>query len=68
MLNENKRLGLRLVANDHFGLSFPEWKAIPGLGETTLGNDTAFDATLHTDQYQRPDGATRRMARIYTGW
>lgn len=48
MLNENKKLGLRLFANDHFSLSFPEWKAIPGLGETTIGNDTAFDATLHT--------------------
>ncbi|QEC44675.1 DUF4843 domain-containing protein [Pseudobacter ginsenosidimutans] len=47
MLNKNIRLGLRLVANEHFGLSFPEWKAIPGLGETTIGNDTAFDASLH---------------------
>lgn len=48
MLLENKRIGLRLVANEHFGLAFPDWKAIPGLGESSLGADTAFDATLHT--------------------
>lgn len=45
---ENKRLGLRLVANEHFGLAFPDWKAIPGLGATSIGSDTAFNATLHT--------------------
>lgn len=45
---ENKKIGLRLIANEHFGLAFPEWKAIPGLGESSLGADTAFDATLHT--------------------
>ncbi|WP_295123219.1 DUF4843 domain-containing protein [uncultured Chitinophaga sp.] len=48
MLTENKKIGLRLVANEHFGLAFPDWKAIPGLGTTSLGSDTAFDATLHT--------------------
>lgn len=48
MLNTNKRLGLRLLPNEYFGMAFTEWKAIPGLGETTIGNDTAFDASLHT--------------------
>lgn len=48
MLNTNKKLGLKLLPNEHFGLAFPDWKAIPGLGATTLGNDTAFDASLHT--------------------
>ncbi|QEH41554.1 DUF4843 domain-containing protein [Chitinophaga sp. XS-30] len=43
----NKKIGLRLIANEHFGLAFPDWKAIPGLGESSLGTDTAFDATLH---------------------
>lgn len=45
---ENKRIGLRLVANEHFGLAFPDWKALPGLGISILGTDTAFNATLHT--------------------
>ncbi|HEX6428297.1 MAG TPA: DUF4843 domain-containing protein [Niastella sp.] len=45
---ENKKIGLRLVANEHFGLAFPDWKAIPDLGLTSRGNDTAWDATLHT--------------------
>jgi hypothetical protein len=44
----NKKIGLRLVANEHFGLAFPDWKAIPGLGVSYLGTDTVFDATLHT--------------------
>ncbi|MBO9634792.1 MAG: DUF4843 domain-containing protein [Chitinophagaceae bacterium] len=48
MLTTNKKLGLKLVPNEYFGLAFPEWKAIPGLGESSLGNDTAFDASLHT--------------------
>jgi len=48
LLVENKKIGLRLVANEHFGLAFPDWKAISGLGATSLGNDTAFNATLHT--------------------
>lgn len=48
MATTNKRIGLRLVANAYFGLSFPEWKAIPGLGTSYLGADSAFDASLHT--------------------
>jgi hypothetical protein len=48
MTVQNKKIGLRLVANEQFGLAFPEWKAIPGLGTSYLGTDTAFDATLHT--------------------
>ncbi|UYQ92661.1 DUF4843 domain-containing protein [Chitinophaga horti] len=47
MLTENKRLGLRLVANENFGLSFPKWRAIPDLGTGSVGADTVFDATLH---------------------
>jgi hypothetical protein len=43
-----KKIGLRLVSNEHFGLAFPDWKAIPGLGTLGLDNDTAFDASLHT--------------------
>jgi len=43
-----KKIGLRLVANDNFSLVFKNWKAIPGLGESYLGTDTAFDASLHT--------------------
>jgi uncharacterized protein DUF4843 len=45
---ENKKIGLRLVANEHFGLSFPDWKAIPDLGLTSRGNDTAWNDNLHT--------------------
>jgi len=48
MTVQNKKIGLRLVANEYFGLAFPDWKAIPGLGTSYLGTDTAFDATLHT--------------------
>lgn len=48
MLVENKKLVLRLVANEHFGLAFPDWKAIPGHAATNIGADTAFNATLHT--------------------
>jgi hypothetical protein len=43
-----KKLVLQLVANEHFGLSFPEWKALPGVGEGSRGNDTAWDASIHT--------------------
>lgn len=48
MLTTNKRLGLKLVANENFGLSFPKWKAPTDLGLTSLGTDTAFNASLHT--------------------
>ncbi|WP_257666827.1 DUF4843 domain-containing protein [Parapedobacter tibetensis] len=46
-LEENEHtLGLRLLPNEHFGLSFPEWDAIPSLE----GGDVVpeFDASLHT--------------------
>jgi hypothetical protein len=43
-----KRIGLRLVASENFGIVFTNWKAIPGLGTSYLGADTAFDASLHT--------------------
>ena len=48
MQQANKKIGLRLVANEYFGLAFPDWKAIPDLGLSYRGNDTAWDATLHT--------------------
>lgn len=48
MLVQNKTIGLRLVANEHFGLAFPDWKALPDVGLASRGNDTAWDATLHT--------------------
>jgi len=48
MLNENKKIGLRLVANEHFRLAFTKWKAVPDLPSNNLGADTAFDASLHT--------------------
>lgn len=48
MLTVSKKMVLRLVANDNFGLAFPEWKAIPDLGTTSLGPDSAFDASVHT--------------------
>lgn len=41
-----QNLGLRLVANEHFSLSFPEWDAIP---EYNAGNVVPeFNASLHT--------------------
>jgi hypothetical protein len=43
-----KRIGLRLVASEDFGLAFPDWKAIPEHGEVSRGNDTAWNNTLHT--------------------
>lgn len=48
MLNENKKIVLRLVANEHFGLAFPQWKALPDLSSMSLGTDTAFNASIHT--------------------
>jgi hypothetical protein len=44
-----KKIGLRLVANEDFGVVFPKWKAIPDLGTGTLTPaDTAFDNSIHT--------------------
>ncbi|MFD2888139.1 DUF4843 domain-containing protein [Chitinophaga cymbidii] len=40
------KLGLRLVANEYFGLSFPEWDAIPGYESGPLVKE--FDASMHT--------------------
>lgn len=39
-------LGLRLLPNEHFGLSFPEWDAIPSLTGGQVVPE--FDASLHT--------------------
>lgn len=44
---EEKRLGLRLVANEYFSLSFPEWDAIVGSYQSGPIHDH-FDASLHT--------------------
>jgi hypothetical protein len=45
----SKRVGLRLVANNDFGIAFPSWKAIPDLGTGSLTpGDTAFDNSIHT--------------------
>lgn len=45
----SKNIGLKLVANNDFGIAFPKWKNIPGLGTGTLTSaDTAFDNSLHT--------------------
>jgi hypothetical protein len=48
MQTTNIKIGLRLVANENFGLAFPKWVAIPELNTTSLGGDSAFDASLHT--------------------
>ncbi len=46
LLDQIKTVGLRLVATQHFSLSFPEWDAIP---EYTSGTVVPkFDASLHT--------------------
>ncbi|TDQ10262.1 DUF4843 domain-containing protein [Pedobacter metabolipauper] len=44
--NVEMKLGLRLVATEHFALSFPEWDAIPSLTGGTVVPE--FDASLHT--------------------
>jgi hypothetical protein len=43
---EMKSIGLRLVANEYFELSFPEWDAVPGFTAGTIVSK--FDAGLHT--------------------
>jgi hypothetical protein len=48
MLNENKKIGLRLLPNEHFELAFTKWKAVPDLASNNLGADTAFDASMHS--------------------
>lgn len=45
---ETKTIGLKLIPNEHFALSFPEWDAIPGYTSTTSGIDSQFNASLHT--------------------
>lgn len=45
---DTKKIGLRLLANEHFQLSFPEWDALPGYTATTTGIDSQFNASLHT--------------------
>jgi hypothetical protein len=45
----SKKIGLRLVANEDFGVAFPKWKALPDLASGSLTPaDTAFDNSLHT--------------------
>jgi hypothetical protein len=45
----SKKIGLRLMANEDFGVAFPKWKAIPDLGTGSITpGDTAFDNSLHT--------------------
>lgn len=46
--NEVKTIGLRLVANENFKLSFPEWDAIPSYTSATGPIVQEFDAGLHT--------------------
>jgi len=41
-----KTLGLRLLANDNFQLSFPNWDAVPGFTSGTVVKN--FDASLHS--------------------
>lgn len=45
---ETKKVGLRLVANENFGLSFPEWDAIPSYSTSSGPITKKFDASLHT--------------------
>lgn len=46
-LEEQERtVGLRLIKNEHFELSFPEWHALPELTSGTIVPE--FDASLHT--------------------
>lgn len=45
---EVKTIGLRLVANENFGLSFPEWDAIPSYNASSVAIIKEFDASLHT--------------------
>ena len=47
--NEEKTLGLKLVANKYFSLAFPQWDAVEGYstGEVT----EHFDASLHTIRF-----------------
>ncbi len=48
LANKEKTVGLRLVANENFGLSFPEWDAIPGYTATSGVIVKEFDASLHS--------------------
>jgi len=45
---EGKKIGLRLVANENFQLSFPEWDAIPSYSASNGPITKKFDASLHT--------------------
>lgn len=44
---QERSVGLRLVPNEHFGLSFPEWDAVPGFTATTGAIVSMFDAGMH---------------------
>lgn len=48
LAKEVKTIGLRLVANENFQLSFPEWDAIPSYSASTAPITQEFDASLHT--------------------
>jgi hypothetical protein len=48
MATANKKIRIRLVANENFELAFTKWVAIPELGTTSLGVDSAFDNSIHT--------------------
>lgn len=43
---EERTLGIRLVANEHFELAFPQWDAIPSLTGGSVVSK--FDNSLHT--------------------
>ncbi len=45
---EVKTIGLRLVENENFKLSFPEWDAIPGYTASATPIIQEFNASLHT--------------------
>lgn len=42
-----KSIGLKLLPNEHFKLSFPEWDAVPGYTASSTGIVQKFDASLH---------------------
>jgi len=48
LANGVKKIGLRLIANQNFKLSFPEWDAIPGYTSSAAPIVQEFDASLHT--------------------
>ena len=45
---ESRKIGLKLVENENFKLSFPQWDAIPGMYEAGMVVIKKFDASFHT--------------------